>query len=115
MFGNNTYGSDVAFLAKDMNHLTFQTNWPFDTTSIRINFAAFSQYSYWCILFIAMLSTFILNKKIEFTQYFGMIIVISALIAYTFFEVQPRYHSPIIPIFVIFAGISFSFFNLNNK
>ena len=59
MFGDATYGANIAFLGEDMNYHTFKTNWPFDTTTIRYYFAAISQYSFLLILGVVSIISYL--------------------------------------------------------
>ncbi len=108
MFGDGTYGASTAFLGEDVNFQTFETHWPYATSDIRNAFALLSQYSYWVILGLAALLPFTHIKPIEKSAVLiTLIIILSALIFYTFFEVQPRYQRPIIPSVVFLASLSF--------
>jgi hypothetical protein len=109
MFGNATYGASTAFLGEDMNFQTFETNWPYETVDIRGAFALLSQYSYIILLGLAALLPFTqLNKSEKTVITLGIVVILSALFFYTFFEVQPRYQRPIIPTVTFLASLSFS-------
>jgi hypothetical protein len=114
MFGDATYGASTAFLGEDMNFHTFETNWFYETADIRVAFALLCQYSYWMILGLGALLPFTQIKSSEkYAVLMALISIISALIFYTFFEVQPRYQRPIIPSIILLASLSFIKFRYN--
>lgn len=104
-FGDGTYGEDHAFLGADMDYSTFKTGWNYEAYDIRGAFALLSQYTYWVVLGLALTNLFV--KPDEHKSLIGLmalIITISAIAAYTFFEVQPRYQRPIIPFIILMAA-----------
>ena len=107
MFGNATYIADIAFLGEDMNYNTFTTNWPYDTYEIRNAVGMIGQYSFVLISIVAFGICYVPRKLIHGeVVLINLLIIFSALLAYSFFEVQPRYFRPVIPYILIFASMS---------
>ena len=105
MFGNATYIADVAFLGEDMDYQTFTTNWPYETLSVRNGVALFGQYSHVLILGLAFGISFQNRQRLKVEIILlCLIIICSSLLAYTFFEVQPRYFRPVIPFILLFSA-----------
>ena len=105
MFANASYGADLAFIGEDMNFDTFQTNWPYDTQDIRTGYAQLSQYSYWLVLAAALAFVFRFQPSLKPITWLNLFVILSALGAYAFFEVQPRYQRPIIPFILLTAAL----------
>jgi len=107
MFGNATYIADIAFLGEDMNYNTFTTNWPYDTYEIRNAVGMIGQYSFVLISIVAFGICYVPRKLIHGeVVLINLLIIFSALLAYSVFEVQPRYFRPVIPYILIFASMS---------
>lgn len=106
MFGNATYVADIAFLGEDMNYSTFTTNWPYGTAEIRNAVGMIGQYFFVLTFFLAIGVCFLPRRIHARAELTFLLIILSSLLAYTFFEVQPRYFRPIVPYLVIFASMS---------
>ncbi|NSW53292.1 MAG: glycosyltransferase family 39 protein [Anaerolineae bacterium] len=107
-FANSAYGADLAFLDEDMNFQTFQTGWPYPTQEVRRGFALFSQYSYWCVLGAAMLLAWTWRREDASITGLNLVMLVCALGAYAFFEVQPRYQRPVIPFVILAAALVYT-------
>lgn len=92
-------------MGEDMNFDTFQTNWPYDTQDIRAGYAQLSQYSYWLVLAAALAFVFRFQPNLKPITWLNLFVILSALGAYAFFEVQPRYQRPIIPFILLTAAL----------
>lgn len=108
LLANATYGADAAFLDENYNYRSFQTGWNQPINTIREGFAQVSQYAYLSILLLALIAV-LKTEQDQITLWLPpLILLLCALGAYTFFEVQPRYSFPLIPFFLLLAGLAFS-------
>ena len=109
IFANTTFTADVAFLNEAYDPATFKTNWPYETAEIQKAFALLSQYTYWLILALASVFFYHYDEAEDHAlSLLCLVVILSSIAAYTFFEVQPRYQVPIIPFIIIFASLTFS-------
>jgi hypothetical protein len=67
-------------------------------------FAAIAQFYYIIILISAIIGCLFIRKKCKYETIMFILIIGGIFVAYTFFEVQPRYHFPAVPLFMLIAG-----------
>jgi 4-amino-4-deoxy-L-arabinose transferase-like glycosyltransferase len=107
LLANATYAGEIALLDEAHEHDTFQTKWNAPTQTVREIYAQLSQYAYLAILLLAWIAILAAHKRQVFLWLLAFIVLLCALGAYTFFEVQPRYSFPQIPFLVLLAGMAF--------
>lgn len=102
---SDAYGADLAFLGEDMNYQTFQTHWSVPTQAVRAAFAWLSQYAFWCLLGAGLALIFLFRKEMQPLVWACLGVLVLSLVGFAFFEVQSRYHIPLMPFLVILAGV----------
>ncbi|MCD6475103.1 MAG: glycosyltransferase family 39 protein, partial [Anaerolineaceae bacterium] len=111
MFADASYGSITAFRDETGEFLSFITGWKGETSLIRQGYAQLSQYAYLIVLLAAVITSMKYNTSLQNVALPSLLILVCALGAYAFFEVQPRYHRPIIPSLILLAALFFAYRN----
>ena len=70
-------------------------------------FAQLSQYAYLIVLLFGVVASFHYSSRNSTVFLLPIMVILSSLLAYTFFEVQPRYQRPIIPFLIMIASLVF--------
>lgn len=115
IFANDAYGADLAFLGEDMNYLTFQTNWKYPAADVRSGYAQVSQYAYLCLLGAALAFVFRFRASHARVGWMCLMVLLLAMVGFAFFEVQPRYHIPLMPFLVLPAALALAAPFLNHE
>ncbi|MCD4752740.1 MAG: glycosyltransferase family 39 protein [Anaerolineaceae bacterium] len=111
IFADASYGSITAFRDETGEFLSFKTDWKGETELVRQGYAQLSQYAYLIVLLAAVLASLKNNTSLKSMVLPSLIILVCSLGAYAFFEVQPRYHRPIIPSLILLAALFFDYRN----
>ncbi|MEE4194372.1 MAG: glycosyltransferase family 39 protein, partial [Anaerolineae bacterium] len=107
LLGNAAYGAAIAFVDETLDINSFQTRWNAPTQTVREIYAQLSQYAYLSILLLAGIAVLKTGQQQVHLWVPVLIILLCALGAYSFFEVQPRYSFPLIPFLILLAGMAF--------
>ncbi len=108
LLGNAAYGADIAFLDETLDKYSFQTNWNAPIQTVREIYTQLSQYAYLAILLLAVIAILKTGQPQAALWVPVLVILVCALGAYTFFEVQPRYSFPLSPFLILLAGMAFT-------
>ena len=108
IFADATYMTLWAFVDESLETYIIDIGWNAEVKEVQIIFAQVSQYAYIIVLIFALIGSFKFNFKNSALFILPSTIILSSLLAYTFFEVQPRYQRPIIPFLLMIAGFVFS-------
>jgi|GEM_PF-421390 len=68
-------------------------------------FYAISQFHYLVVLLLAVIGCWSAYRKRLFGPSLFWLVIGAMFLAYSFLEVQPRYHLPAVPLFILLAGI----------
>ncbi len=107
MFADATYMTLWAFVDESLETFNIEIGWDRSVEEVQNIFAQLSQYAYVIVLFFGVIASFNYNKSNSILFLLPSMVVLSSLMAYTFFEVQPRYQRPIIPFLIIIASLCF--------
>jgi hypothetical protein len=107
IFADATYMTLWAFVDESLETFNIEIGWKQPVAEVQAIFAQLSQYVYLIVLLFGVVASFHYSSRNSTLYLLPIMVILSSLLAYTFFEVQPRYQRPIIPFLIMIASLVF--------